>query len=366
MHSRLNIVIVTTARSDFNTVKPLASLLIQEGFNCKLLVGGMHLVKNKGFSLKEIEALNLPILAKMNFFDEGADMTPSRFISALSVCTKQAGDILGDASLDLLIVTGDRIENIPIMLAAKIYQIKMLHICGGDETAGSLDNVARDLMTRLANWHCVSMGDHYNKLCAMGIDPKTIFITGDPGIDELHNTKRLTKTELLDRLSIRTNRYCIFIYHPETDPYFYDPASIMSALEEYAMVNTVLYIEPNLDPCDSENRQNMSTNLANFITIPNLETSLFYNALYHCDFIIGNSSSGIWEAPSFGIPSINVGLRQSGRKRNSNILDVPVHDKDQIRKAIGQQLRSHRFKNLTNHFGNGSASLKILDVIKGL
>lgn len=366
MHSSDKIVIVTTARSDFNTVKPLASLLINQGYTCSLLVGGMHLVKKKGYSLNDIKALGFPILNTMDFFDESDFMTPSKFIEALALCTRQAGEVLRDESIDLLIITGDRLENVPIMLAAKIYQIKMLHVCGGDQTAGSLDNIARDLMTRLADWHCVSMTEHQEKLCTMGINPKTIFITGDPGIDELHRTTRYTKHRLLTKLAISTSNFCILIYHPETNPYCYKPEPIASALGDYAQLNTVLYIEHNLDPCEIKERSNVFGKLKNLVILPNLETSLFYNALYHCDFIIGNSSSGIWETPSFGTPSINIGLRQLGRKRNVNILDVPEYEVTKIKYAINQQLKNGRYEDLTNHFGDGSASAKILDILENL
>ena len=92
----------------------------------------------------------------------------------------------------------------------------------------------------------------------------------------------------------------------------------------------------------------------------------FCNALHYCDFIIGNSSAGIWESPSFGTPAINIGSRQDGRKRNRNIIDVESYDPDQIRLAVGTQLSRGKYKNLKNHFGDGSASKQILEVIKGI
>ena len=106
----------------------------------------------------------------------------------------------------------------------------------------------------------------------------------------------------------------------------------------------MLYVEPNIDPSDITVSRGPTGE--NFSYIANLEPSLFYNALHYCDFIIGNSSAGIWESPSFGTPAINIGSRQDGRKRNRNIIDVESYDPDQIRLAIRTQLSRCKYKNL--------------------
>ena len=364
MNEKNKIAIVTTARSDFNTVKPLAESLLRAGFDCGLIVGGMHFLETKGFSKNEIIKTGIPIFAELDFFCDDPNMTPSLFLEGLSKCQSLAAKKLKILNLDLLVITGDRLENIPIMMSALLYQIKMLHVCGGDETKGSLDNIARNLMSNFATYHCVSMLEHQQKLISLGVKQDRVVITGDPGIDELHNTEIIEKEALRRKLGINTQNFCILIYHPETNPYHYKLNSILSGLEIYSTTNTVLYVEPNIDPSDvTVSRGPIGEN---FSYIANLEPSLFYNALHYCDFIIGNSSAGIWESPSFGTPAINIGSRQDGRKRNRNIIDVESYDPDQIRLAIGTQLSRGKYKNLKNHFGDGSASKQILEVIKGI
>lgn len=364
MDQKTKIAIVTTARSDFNTVKPLAKLMLDAGFNCGLIVGGMHFLKTKGFSKNEISNTGIPIFSELDFFYDEPNMTPSLFLDGLSKCQSLAAIKLEKLSLDLLVITGDRLENIPIMMAALLYQIKMLHVCGGDETKGSLDNVARNLMSNMATYHCVSMHEHYQKLISLGIKPDSIAITGDPGIDELHNTEIVQKKDLCRELAIKTENFCLLIYHPETNPYHYNLEVILSSLENYSASNTVFYVEPNIDP--SEISISRSPTAKNYVCAANLEPALFYNALHHCDFIIGNSSAGIWESPSFGTPAINIGNRQSGRKRNKNIIDIYDYDLEKITQAIAVQLSRGKYQNLTNFFGNGDASQQIIEVIQGI
>lgn len=362
MNENTKIAIITTARSDFNTVKPLAKSLLRAGFDCGLIIGGMHFLKTKGFSKNEIAKTGIPIFAELDFFADDPNMTPPLFLDGLSNCQSLAAKKLETLCLDLLIVTGDRLENIPIMMSALLYQIKMLHVCGGDETKGSLDNIARNLMSNLATYHCVSMLEHQQKLISLGVKRDRIVVTGDPGIDELHNTKIIEKEALCRALAIDTRNFCILIYHPETNPYHYNLEPILLGLENYSAVNTVVYVEPNIDP--SEVAVSRSPIGKNYVCIANLEPFLFYNALYHCDFIIGNSSSGIWESPSFGTPAINIGSRQAGRKRNQNIIDIDSYEPDDIRAAVDTQLSRGKYKNLKNYFGDGNASKKILEVIK--
>ena len=117
MNEKNKIAIVTTARSDFNTVKPLAESLLRAGFDCGLIVGGMHFLETKGFSKNEIIKTGIPIFAELDFFCDDPNMTPSLFLEGLSKCQSLAAKKLKILNLDLLVITGDRLENIPIMMS---------------------------------------------------------------------------------------------------------------------------------------------------------------------------------------------------------------------------------------------------------
>lgn len=364
--------IVTTSRSDYGIYKPIIDRIIDDAdLNVRLLVTGMHLVPEFGSTINNIIEDGYPIGDSIEMLL--ASDTPE------AISTSTGLGIIGFAKSyqshrpDLLLVLGDRFEMHAATLAALPFNIPIAHIHGGEITKGAIDDSLRFSITKLSHVHFVATEEYKHRVIQMGEDPWRVVLSGAPGLDNINKTKLLTKQELENKFDIELKEKPLLItFHPVTKQYDkteYYTDELLAALKN--VDNSIIFTLPNADTSGriiiDKIKQFVKLN-NNAWMVDNLGTQAYFSLMSIAAAMIGNSSSGIIEAPSFKLPVVNIGIRQEGRVKANNIIDVD-HDRASIYKGYKQAI-SPEFNNvingLINPYGSGNASEIIVDTLKNI
>lgn len=365
--SRRKICVVTGSRSDYGLLYwPMRLIANDEAFELQVVVTGMHLSPTFGETWRQIAADGFPIAAKVEMLMAGD--------SAVAV-TKSVGigvagfaDAFDRLRPDLLMVLGDRFEILAAVQAALFAQIPVAHWCGGDLTEGAFDESIRHAITKMAHIHFPTNTDAATRLIAMGENPDHVYQVGSPGLDSIRCTHFMTRTAFFEALEVTPQEMNILVvFHPATldrvDP-LAQLDEVLSALQDLGPKIGLLISGANADTTG----QRINARLQAFVeSRPNatfrmsLGSELFINALHYVDAIVGNSSSGLYEAPSFGIPTVNIGDRQKGRLRAASVIDC-APDRQAIRAAIDNALARSR-QPTVNPYGDGHAAERMLDIL---
>jgi UDP-hydrolysing UDP-N-acetyl-D-glucosamine 2-epimerase len=321
------ILVLTTNRSDYGLLKNLIlGLKKNKKIDLKLLVSGSHLIKNYGNSISEIEKDKIKIFKKIKINYEND--------SNYSICDynlnilKKLNKVFSTNKFDFMIVLGDRSEILFCSSLALIYNIKLIHIHGGEVTKGSIDDNARKAISQLAYFHFVSHQTYKKNLINLGIDKNKILVVGGLGASSINKIKIIGKKNLEKKLNLKLDKkYLLVTYHPVTlKKYVYknEFINLMNSLDSFKNVIKIV-TAPNID------NENISiikiikffvNKKKNFYYFKSLGSENFYSLLKYSDGIVGNSSSGILEAPSFKIPTLNVGNRQAGRIQAKSVINT--------------------------------------------
>jgi GDP/UDP-N,N'-diacetylbacillosamine 2-epimerase (hydrolysing) len=363
------IAVITGTRAEYGYLKPLMNE-IQKDKTLQLLpvVTGMHLLSQHGNSYTIVKK-DFPDAALIKMDLKGDSLTDMAHY--LSSGITNFAVFFTSHRPDIIVVLGDRTEALASALAALYLNIPIAHINGGDVTGGSIDEQIRHALTKISHIHFVHNKKNADRVRKMGEEKNRIYITGALTIDIIKNTKLLPKKEIFKTLGLndKTETFLV-VQHPITtqeDKGYGDFSELLKALDVLKKQTVLIY--PN---CDAGSKK--------FITlieklkgkdyikvIKNLTHVKYLSLMKSVDLMIGNSSSGIIEAPSFKIPVINVGSRQSGRQRSDNIIDVPAQ-KNKILASIKFALHDEKFqrkvKNCVNKFGDGNASKRIVKILK--
>jgi UDP-N-acetylglucosamine 2-epimerase (non-hydrolysing)/GDP/UDP-N,N'-diacetylbacillosamine 2-epimerase (hydrolysing) len=272
---------------------------------------------------------------------------------------------------DILIVLGDRSESLAAALAALYLNIPIGHINGGDVTGTTIDESIRHALTKISHLHFVHTAANAKRVQKMGEEKKRIFITGALTLDTILHTKLKTKTEIFKQYKLDPNRRTfLVVQHPLTtlkDKGYSQLKELFAALD--VLKEQTIFIYPN---CDAGGKQFIDLIQKNkdkeyLHSYKSIEHEEYLSLMKATDLMIGNSSSGIIEAPSFKIPVINIGSRQQGRNRSGSIIDVDPK-KSSILRAVDCALTNKNFaqkvRRCRNKFGDGTASQKIVKVLK--
>lgn len=287
---------------------------------------------------------------------------------ALEEITRELWGAAGGWMPDLVIVHGDRYEILAATMAANILGLPIAHLGGGDLTEGSQDDCFRHAITKLSHLHFPTNADAGIRIEQMGEDPSRVHVVGDPGIDLLMQTPLMGRDETFAAVSLAVcDRLLLVVFHPNT---LGDTAAELDALTVALRRQdaAIVLIGPNAD-AGSNLIRNEWTRLSQYsrraIFHENLARPLFLSLLKHCDMLIGNSSAGFYEAPCFGTPAINIGDRQQGRTKPSNVMTVHA-EAAEISKGINGVLHFSGFGKLlqvANPYGDGHAAERIAKVI---
>jgi UDP-hydrolysing UDP-N-acetyl-D-glucosamine 2-epimerase len=364
------IAVATTSRAEYGSCRPLLRALARdEELAPRILVGGTHLIADWGMTVDEIDADGLAPIERVGAF---AGATPQEAAEAIAVAASGFAASFARAKPDVLVVVGDRVELLGIVGAALPFLIPVAHVSGGDSTGGAVDDLVRHAVSKLAHLHLVAMQEHAERLEQMGEASWRITVTGDPALDDVHGPWP-------DRATLAADMRCslepplgVVGFHPatlsQTSPAT-ETRELVAALDDFP--GTLVVSHPGADPGANDVAEILEDFVAahpRAIFRPSLGQDRYYALLAQADVLIGNSSSGIWEAPSFELPVVNVGSRQDGRIRARNVIDAPAR-RDAISTAVAQALQPafrDGLRGLENPYGDGRASNRIVDVLRSV
>lgn len=367
------IAVVTGARSDYGLLYPVLKIINETvGLQLQLLVTGMHLSPEFGSTKKVIEEDGFEICEKVEMLLSSD--TPTGLAKSMGLGTIGFAQVYEKITPDLLLVLGDRFETHCAVVAAMPFKIPVFHIHGGESTEGAIDELIRHSITKMSHIHFPSTEFYAERIRRMGEEDWRIFVSGSPGIDNIRMLEPLmNKNEFNNTFNIDLNLPTIIVtYHPVTLEYentSWQLQNLFAALE--AANQQVLFTYPNADTTGRliiEMMNNFVQNYSKAQICVNLGQRAYLNLMKHASVMVGNSSSGIIEAPSFKLPVVNIGERQRGRVRAKNVIDVG-YSKDEIYDAIKKALSPEfkcNLKSLINPYGEGKASQIIVDVLKNI
>tara|TARA_B100001564_G_scaffold357234_1_gene373044 strand:- start:723 stop:1871 length:1149 start_codon:yes stop_codon:yes gene_type:complete len=362
--NKRKIIFFSTSRADFY----LLSLILQKfkkskKFKSYLVATGNHYEKDKGQTYKEILKKGLKIDYKVPYNLKNGSQ--KEILYEISKSIKKNFSILNKIKPDLILILGDRFELISIANTSHLLDIPIVHLHGGEVTEGAFDDSIRHSITKLSNIHFVCHKTYKKRLINMGEDPKNIYDVGGIGAELISHEKRLNKKDIEKKLNIKINKKIILVnLHPETKNKNINYFSLFSALKKVNKNNMIIFTSPNSDPG--------STTISRFISkfkknnnvyyFSNLGSELYFSLLRFSSVLIGNSSSGLLEAPILNTPSINLGRRQKGRLLEKSVLNCNFN-KNEILKKINIMLNKRNTKFKIKYHINKEASKIILKTL---
>ena len=368
---RRKICVVTGSRAEYGLLFWLMKGIQKEPkLELQIIATGMHLSPEFGFTYKEIEKGGFHINKKVEML-LSAD-TPSAISKSTGLAMIGFADAYADLKPDIVILLGDRFELFSAAFCAHVAKIPIAHISGGETTAGAFDEAIRHSITKMSWWHFVAADEYKRRVIQLGEDSKRVILVGGLGVDNIMKTPLLTKSELEKRIGFKfSTKNLLVTFHPVTleEKTAKDQCiELLNALER--LNNTqIIFTYPNADTdgriikklIDLFTKKHADTTAV----FPSLGQLNYLSTLQYVDGLVGNSSSGLAEAPTFKIGTINIGDRQKGRLKAKSIIDCKSNQKS-ISEAI-ERLYSNEFqdelKTVQNPYGDGNATDKILDIL---
>jgi UDP-hydrolysing UDP-N-acetyl-D-glucosamine 2-epimerase len=365
------IVVFTGTRAEYGLLYWLMKAIQQSSdLELQILVSGMHLAPQFGETWKEIEADGFKI-------DETVEMllasdSPIGVVKSMGLATIGFADALARLSPDLLFVLGDRFETLALAQAALIMKIPIAHAHGGELTLGAYDDAIRHAVTKMASLHFVAAEEYRHRVIQMGEETSRVFNVGALGLEHVVRTENFSLGELAEALQIPLHKYFLVTYHPVTvadEPVEVTFAALLQVLDDWPEYQ-VLFTYPNADNGGHIIIQMLEDycqiHSKRAFAVKSLGFKKYLSAVAHAEAVIGNSSSGIIEVPAFGLPTVNIGLRQEGRLAADSILHSHtdyVAIKEALNKALSPSFKE-KCRQVDNPYGNGQVSARILPVLK--
>lgn len=356
------IFVVTERRADYSRFKPILKLIDQDPLlDYDLVVTGLHLKEEHGFTIDEIKNDGFKIFSTFEMFDEKED-SGAVMVRSLSSALRGITYELEKSKPDLILSGFDIAANFAVTIAGAHMNIPVAHIQGGEVT-GTIDESIRHAMSKFAHYHFTGNQDASDRLIKMGELPEHVFNVGCPSLDAIFEVEDDEST--VERYGLK-NPYALVIQHPVTSEITESAQQIdetVNAIIEAGI--DALFIMPNNDAGFSSIVKKIEgTHLKR---VASLTLKNYVNLLKRASLLIGNSSSGIHETASLHIPTVNVGSRQQGRLRAENVIDVG-YDKHAIQNAIQKCLTDKNFlntvRNCQNPYGDGKSAIKIVEALK--
>jgi UDP-hydrolysing UDP-N-acetyl-D-glucosamine 2-epimerase len=364
--------IVTTCRSDYGFLKPLIQRAVAHpSFQVRLYVTGSHLSPLFGRTVDEILADAIPIASTIPL-DLESD-SPAATATALGQATQGFANVFRAEQPDVLIITGDRFEMLGAALSGLVVGVPLAHIGGGDVTHGSLDDAYRHALTKLSHLHFPGTIDSARRIIQMGEEPWRVHAVGELSLDNLLSTAWLSEAQLADRLTLRQWEPPVLVtLHPVTVASadgMRQVDNLLLALADLRRPIVITAANPDAGGrAINDKLHAFAAGRANTRFVTSLGWQAYASLMRVAVAMVGNSSSGIVEAPSFGLPVVNIGTRQNGRPRAANVRDVG-YEVDAIRAGLDWALdpmTRARLQGTVNPYGDGQAAGRILGVLDNL
>ena len=362
---------VTGSRADYGLLKRLMKLIDSDPeMKLQIIVTGSHLSSKHGFTYKEIEEDGFQIHFKVDIIENIIDAQSTA--RAMSKAQIEITKILTEIKPDLMLVLGDRYEILSAVISALLTNVPVAHIHGGEVTTGAFDDAIRNAITKMSHLHFVATANSKNRVIQMGEIPANTFNFGGLGVDAIQGVNLLSKEEVEKKLGMKFGAKNLLVtYHPETISKISPIGQIQVLLEALSLKKEInlIFTGVNADPGSEEIsraiNQFVQSN-SNSRHYASLGQRVYLSTLLYCDGVVGNSSSGILEVPSFKKATINIGNRQLGREMAESVINCEL-ESGSIRKSI-DKIYSKNFEMVlseaSNPYGKGGASSKIFEVIK--
>lgn len=364
------ICVVTGSRAEYGLLQGLCKKIqIDPDLQLQIIATGMHLSPEFGLTYKNIEADGFTIDAKVEMLlssDSVVGVSKSMGLGLIGF-----GEALQQLQPDLLVVLGDRFEIFSAVAAALIARIPVAHLHGGETTEGAMDEAIRHSITKMSHLHFVAAEEYKKRVLQLGENPDHVFMVGGLGVDSIQNLNLLSREELEKSLGIKlAAKNLLVTFHPVTLEKAMAEAQmtqLLGALEELKDTK-LIFTMPN---CDTDGRilfkmiEAFAAKNANAHVFTSLGQQRYFSCLNQVDGVVGNSSSGLAEAPTFKKGTINIGDRQKGRLKAQSVIDCLPEQK-----SIGQALQrlysaefQDKLKTVSNPYGDGGASARIYNVL---
>jgi UDP-hydrolysing UDP-N-acetyl-D-glucosamine 2-epimerase len=365
---------VTTSRADFGLMRGLLKAIRGDrALKLQVIVSGMHLAARFGQTWRDIETEGIPIARKISMRLTGKSSLDN--LKSIGVGLNGFAKAFAELKPDIVVLVGDRFEVLAPAISALMLQIPIAHIHGGELSEGAIDDSVRHAITKMASLHFAATEGYRRRIIQMGESPDRVFNFGAPGLDQLYGSMQMTRQELEKGLGLSLEGPTALVtYHPVTRDAGSTEAHVSELLAAIAAsglkaVFTMANADAQGSLINSRLRAACAENPERFRWIPHLGHRRYLSCLKHFAVMIGNSSSGLTEAPSFRLPVVNIGDRQRGRVKASNVIDVSASRGailKGIRKAISPRFRAslRRMRNPYHRFHDGRASERIKGTLK--
>ena len=366
------ICVVTGTRAEYGILKPLLRKVKEDNeLELQLVVTGMHLSPEFGLTYKQIEEDNFRISEKVEILLSSD--TPIGISKSMGLAMISFSEVFDRLKPDLLVLLGDRYEMLSGASSAMVARIPIAHIHGGETTEGAIDEAIRHSVTKMSYLHFTSTEEYRKRVIQLGENPNRVFNVGAMGVEEILNTNLLSKEELEKELDFKIDsKTALVTFHPVTleentsEEQF---QNILDALDNFKDLK-VIFTKAN---SDTDGRiinkmidEYVIKNKGKAKAFTSLGQLKYYSTIKYTDFVLGNSSSGILEVPTFKKPTINIGDRQKGRIQAFSIINSKPNLKEivnSIDKALSEDFNVI-IQNIVNPYGNGDTSRKIMKHIK--
>ncbi len=368
---KIKIGIVTATRAEYGLLKPVIFQLRQyegQDFIAEMIVTGTHLSEAYGYTIHEIESDGLRIDHKIEI--------PVNNATALDISKNQADVLVKFTELfekeqcSAIMILGDRYEMFAVATAAVNTRTPIIHLCGGDISEGAIDDCIRHCITKMSILHFPTNEESRKRIIQLGEAPDRVFNFGSTSVDNILQAADMSKEEALESIGLKDCRYALCTYHPVTlEGTSVDVLmkQVFDAVREFSSIHFI-FTKSNADQGGAEINallDQAEQSISNLHVYTSLGVRRYLSLMKHSEFVLGNSSSGIVEAPAFQIPTVNIGNRQKGRLRSESILDCG-ESAEEIIKTVKQAL-SPEFQrvcqNARNHYGDGHAAERIADKV---
>jgi GDP/UDP-N,N'-diacetylbacillosamine 2-epimerase (hydrolysing) len=369
--TRQKICVVTGSRADYGILFPILQELSSRGdLTLQIVATGSHLSPEFGLTYREIEDDGYTITKKIEMLLSSD--TPVGVAKSMGIALSEFGTVFMELNPDFVLLLGDRFELLAAACAALVAPLPIIHIHGGETTRGAFDEGIRHSITKMAHLHFTATEVYRRRVIQLGESPQRVFNSGAPGLDNLRNASILNREDVEKKVGISFNEKTVLVtWHPITlepgqaAPQFEGILEVLAAWPELNLIFTGANADNEGRMINHMIDKFVVANRCRAVLVPSMGRQLYWSNLKCVDFVLGNSSSGIIEAPSAGIPTINIGTRQEGRIRAPSVIDCDP-DVAQLNKAIRTAL-SCDFRagidSMANPYDQGGASRIIGDVI---
>lgn len=336
----MTITVLTATRAEYGLLSPIIKRMVADSdIDVRVVATGAHLSSEYGYTYREIEADGVAIDEKIEILDnaDGAAAISRTMGNALI----KFGEYFERKRPDALMVLGDRYETLAVCSVAMNAQIPIIHLYGGETTQGAIDEAVRHSISKMSYLHFTSTDEYRHRVIQLGEHPDRVFAVGAIGVENALNLPLMSKKELEKSLGISLEKpYIVATYHPVTldsvslDQQISDFLKAVESKSDYTYIIT----KANADAGGrrvNELLEEYARNKENIHVVDSLGVKRYLSALKYCYMVIGNSSSGITEVPSFHVPTINIGDRQKGRTHAQTVIDC-AWDTDSILEAMSQ------------------------------